>query len=297
MVKIHKRNTIDAERWDETVWRESGMPYFYSAFLDAVNPTWQALISEDYQSIFPIPIKTYLGIEVARQPLLCQQLGLLGGNSKDFFQSIQWVKSEIRWIQLTLGLPLSTSWESLEKEAKKSKLTLEKRITYRLDFRDQQQHPWENISDHHRRHIKKFQSNGCHIAPISSLACIHFFEEHQGKKLKLPQSFYHRFKKIADLEGEPFRVKCWGAFEGLHLRSVMAVLECSGWRVYWLSATDEVGKKQSAAQGLVYHGLSEAFEAKCQWDFEGGMKAGLGRFYAGFGASSVAYAYLKGWSL
>ncbi|MEY4853190.1 MAG: hypothetical protein RIS99_1585, partial [Bacteroidota bacterium] len=48
-MKIHKRNTIDAERWDETVWKESGMPYFYSGFLDAVNPRWQALISDDYE--------------------------------------------------------------------------------------------------------------------------------------------------------------------------------------------------------------------------------------------------------
>ena len=65
-MKIHKRNTIDAERWDETVWKNSGMPYFYSGFLDAVNPRWQALISDDYEKIFPIPVQTYLGIEVAR---------------------------------------------------------------------------------------------------------------------------------------------------------------------------------------------------------------------------------------
>ena len=296
-MKIHKRNTIDAERWDETVWRESGMPYFYSAFLDALNPNWQALISEDYQSIFPIPIKTYLGIEVARQPLLCQQLGLIGGNPSDFQSALKWIKAEIRWIQLTMGFPKEISWQEMEHLAKMHALTLEKRITYRLDFREGLVHPWENISDHHLRHIKKFQSSGCHIAPISSLACIHFFEEHQGKMLRLPRPFYQRFKKIAELEHEPFRVKCWGAFEDVHLRSVMATLECSGWRIYWLSATDNEGKKRSAAHGLVYHGLTEAFESKSQWDFEGGMKPGLARFYAGFGAFPAEYAYLKGWSL
>jgi hypothetical protein len=297
VVKIHKRNTIDAERWDETVWKESGMPYFYSGFLDAVNPRWQALISDDYEKIFPIPIKTYLGIEVARQPLACQQLGLLGGNTADFFSALKWIKAEIRWVQLTLGLPPKLTFEALEEEAKKQKFKVEKRITYRLDLSTDAFHPWDNISDHHRRHIRKFQSNGCHIAPISSLACIHFFEEHQGKSLKLPLSFYQRFKKIAEMENEPFRVKCWGAFEGVHLRSVMAVLESSGWRIYWLSATDDVGKKLSAAQGLVYHGLSEAFESKSKWDFEGGMKPGLAKFYAGFGAEAREYVYLKAWSL
>jgi hypothetical protein len=121
VVKIHKRNTIDAERWDETVWKESGMPYFYSGFLDAVNPRWQALISDDYEKIFPIPIKTYLGIEVARQPLACQQLGLLGGNTADFFSALKWIKAEIRWVQLTLGLPPKLTFEALEEEAKKQK--------------------------------------------------------------------------------------------------------------------------------------------------------------------------------
>jgi hypothetical protein len=238
-----------------------------------------------------------LGIEVARQPLACQQLGLLGGNTADFFSALKWIKAEIRWVQLTLGLPPKLTFEALEEEAKKQKFKVEKRITYRLDLSTDAFHPWDNISDHHRRHIRKFQSNGCHIAPISSLACIHFFEEHQGKSLKLPLSFYQRFKKIAEMENEPFRVKCWGAFEGVHLRSVMAVLESSGWRIYWLSATDDVGKKLSAAQGLVYHGLSEAFESKSKWDFEGGMKPGLAKFYAGFGAEAREYVYLKAWSL
>lgn len=296
-MKIHKRNSIDAERWDETVWKNSGMPYFYSGFLDAVNPRWQALISEDYEKIFPIPIKSFLGIEVARQPLMCQQLGLLGGNPDDFQRALKWVKAEIRWIQITLGLPPDVSWQKMEESAKRHALRLEKRISFRLDLRENDFHPWEKISEHHRRHIKKFQSNGCHIAPISALACIHFFEEHQGKKLNLPRSFYQRFKKIAELEHHPFRVKCWGAFEGVHLRSVMSVLESSGWRIYWLSATDELGKKQSAAHALVYQGMLDAFESKSQWDFEGGMKPGLARFYEGFGASPVEYAYLRGWSL
>ncbi len=296
-MKIHKRNTIDAERWDETVWKQSGMPYFYSGFLDAVNPRWQALISDDYEKIFPIPVKSYLGIETARQPLLCQQLGLLGGRPADFSYSLKWLKSELRWIQMTVGLPNGFSWEALEKLAKTQKYSLEKRMTYQLRYEDGALPPWDQISEHHRRHIRKFQSNGFHIAPISGLACIHFFEEHQGKLLNLPRSFYQKFKALSEIEGEPFRVRCWGAFEGIHLHSVMAVLESSGWRIYWLSATDEVGKNRSAAHGLVYHGLVEAHESKSHWDFEGGMKAGLARFYSGFGAEALEYAYLKAWSL
>jgi hypothetical protein len=287
-MRHYQRPDINGDLWDEAVWRLGGLPYFYSEFLDVVAPKWQALIHEDYSALFPIPVKSFLTMEYAVQPQLTQQLGLLGGNEKDRSYALHWLKESMRRTRICLpDVPTAM--------AQKYAFTHQTRKTYRIHFEEDTCHPWEIISKHHQRNILKFQKSGSHIAPISHVACIQFFEQNMGKKIHVNQKFYHLFLKLAQISNAPFQVSSWGVFQGLELIAVMSVLKSSGWHIYWVSASSTEGRKNSAAHGLVYHGLQQAFEARATWDFEGSMEPGLARFYSDFGAKAEEYTFIQGW--
>ena len=74
----HLRNSsIDYTRWDKCI-SESQNPlsYAYSWYLDVVSPRWEALVSEDYEYLMPLPVKSKYKIPYLVQPILTQQLGI-----------------------------------------------------------------------------------------------------------------------------------------------------------------------------------------------------------------------------
>ena len=82
VIRFLQHREIDKVKWDQRL--ETALTsriYAYSWYLDVVSPNWCALIEDDYESIFPIPIQKRIGIFYISQPLFTQQLGLF--SSKD----------------------------------------------------------------------------------------------------------------------------------------------------------------------------------------------------------------------
>ena len=76
-LKYLKHNEIDFELWDERV-RSSigGFPYAYSWYLNVVSPNWEAIVSEDYEFLMPLPVKRKYLFRYLIQPAYTQQLGV-----------------------------------------------------------------------------------------------------------------------------------------------------------------------------------------------------------------------------
>jgi hypothetical protein len=76
MIVYHKNNEIDREQWDNCIKNSPGVkPYAYSWYLDIMSPGWEALVDDDYDSVFPIPGRTRFGIKYIATPIFLQQLG------------------------------------------------------------------------------------------------------------------------------------------------------------------------------------------------------------------------------
>lgn len=76
MIVYHKNNEIDREQWDNCIKNTPGAkPYAYSWYLDIMAPGWQALVDDDYDSVFPVPGYTRFGIQYIANPVFLQQLG------------------------------------------------------------------------------------------------------------------------------------------------------------------------------------------------------------------------------
>jgi hypothetical protein len=76
MIVYHKNNEIDREQWDNCIKNSPGSkPYGYSWYLDIMSPGWQALVDDDYDSVFPVPGFSRFGIQYVATPPFVQQLG------------------------------------------------------------------------------------------------------------------------------------------------------------------------------------------------------------------------------
>ena len=82
MIKYLKNHEIDREKWDKCISSSpNSIIYAYSWYLDIVAQNWEALVEDDYVSVFPLPIKRKFGIKYSVQPHWTQQLGLFSSNS------------------------------------------------------------------------------------------------------------------------------------------------------------------------------------------------------------------------
>jgi hypothetical protein len=76
MIVYLKNHEIDREQWDNCIRNSPGVkPYAYSWYLDIMAPGWEALIDDDYDSVFPIPANKRFGIQYIATPVFLQQLG------------------------------------------------------------------------------------------------------------------------------------------------------------------------------------------------------------------------------
>jgi hypothetical protein len=84
MIVYHKNNEIDREQWDNCI-SNSGYtkPYAYSWYLDIMSPGWEALVDDDYDSVFPIPSYMIFGLQYASTPPFLQQLGAFSPDKPD----------------------------------------------------------------------------------------------------------------------------------------------------------------------------------------------------------------------
>ena len=76
MIVYLKNNEIDRERWDNCLAVVPGVkPYAWSWYLDIMAPGWEALIDDEYDSLFPLPGFKKYGLNYIATPIFLQQLG------------------------------------------------------------------------------------------------------------------------------------------------------------------------------------------------------------------------------
>ena len=86
-VKHIAHKDIDFKKWDATI-LSSAIPFVFaqSFYLNATCPNWDALVINNYESVFPIPQKVKFGFKYLPQPPFTSQLGAYGKLNLDIEQ-------------------------------------------------------------------------------------------------------------------------------------------------------------------------------------------------------------------
>jgi hypothetical protein len=107
MIVYLKNHEIDREQWDNCI-RNSGIakPYPYSWFLDIVSPGWEALVDDEYDSVFPVPSKKRLNIQYISTPAFLQQLGAFSPDkpaTSVIYKFLSYLPDFYKYVDLNIG--------------------------------------------------------------------------------------------------------------------------------------------------------------------------------------------------
>lgn len=293
-VKYIQHKHIDKALWDQRVeMAPNGLPYAYSWYLDIVcNQQWDALVSNEYEWLMPLPWnRKIFGIAQLYQPMLGQQLGIIGSNvtkaiTNQFLLAIP-KKFRFAIINLNEKNPISSSELPLPFEIKARRNII---LDLSADY--------ENLHLAYSKSLKKRLRKATAYHQISKSKDANlvtsFYKNALESKVNFGQKNYtmatHLFQTaiehkkgqiylIHNLEKE--LVGC-----GFFLISHKRIINLFG-------ATNENGKN-SFAMHLLLDAIIREFAAKpLLFDFEGSEIEGIAQFFKSFGSSEVFYPQIK----
>jgi hypothetical protein len=147
MIVYLKHNEIDREQWDNCIKNTPGAkPYAYSWYLDIMAPGWQALVDDDYDSVFPIPGFSRFGIQYISTPAFLQQLGAFSPDkpvSTAIGEFLDYMPDFFKLIDLCIGQKISTVGYKVSEK-----------VNYELDLSKPYETIFNNFSDHCRKNIE-----------------------------------------------------------------------------------------------------------------------------------------------
>ena len=291
MIRYLKHKEIDRERWDQALARSvNGRVYASSWYLDIVSPGWDALVDEDYLSIFPLTHRRKAGIRYLCQPFFTQQLGLFSGahlTAGLLDEFLTAIPERFRFIEIHLN--------SLNKPDP-AKYELVSRQNHELDLIISYENLLANYSQNTRRNILKAVESGVTIGrKVATDELITLFRENFGKKEGVLRfGDYVTLRKLIDQARGNNLGYLTGAYgrDGSLNAAAFFLKERS--RIYYLFAASAPEARENGAMFmLVDQSVREHSMKPLTLDFEGGNDPGIGRFYKSFGAAATRYTLLR----
>jgi len=191
MIVYHKNNEIDREQWDNCIRNSPGVsPYAYSWYLDIMAPGWQALVDDDYDSVFPVPGFSRFGIQYIATPVFLQQLGAFSPDklaAEAISEFLDYMPDFFKLIDICVGQKIDNNGY---KVTEKTNLVLDLSKPYETLF--------ENFSNHCRRNIESsIKKNPEIVSDITPDEIIDLFLQNKGKDIKgIKARDYQRLRNL-----------------------------------------------------------------------------------------------------
>jgi len=290
MIRYLENADIDKVKWDAAIdAAPNGMVYAKSWFLDIVSPGWQALIEEDYKSVFPITYRKKFGISYFYQPFFTQQLGVFSdsqitsGTVEKFLVSIP---ATFRLIEIQLNH---------SNKITKSDFSVSDRFTHHLDLGKPYEAIQKNYSENLKRNLKRAQQNNLTVTiDFSTKDLIELFKKNRGHDVEtLKEKDYLIFEKLVETAHSKGLINKYGIKFNGALEAGAIFLKSNHEYIFLFSATGKDAKETGAITFLIDHFIKSRAGEKKMLDFEGSMDPGLARFYKSFGSDEVVYLQIR----
>ncbi len=285
MIVYYKNNEIDREQWDYCIRNTPGAkPYGYSWYLDLMAPGWEALVDDDYDSVFPLPSHKRFGIQYISTPPFIQQLGAFSPDkpaAKSLKEFLQYMPDLYRYIDLSVSQDISFSGYKITEK-----------FNSELDLSKQYGKLRSSFSPHCQRTIDAFTKKKHEIADdITSdeLLDLHFKNDRKGfhsikpieyQRLKNLMNFCLKNKKGRILGVRASRKKIlFGVFIiGTYRRETL---------VFMVNSPEGITKK--SAYLVLNSIIKEHSSSKTVLDFGGASIPALDSFTESFGCASIPF--------
>lgn len=276
-----RHKEIDFERWNNCIEQSiNQLTYAFAWYLDVVSPNWEALISEDYEYVMPLPVKSRYKIPYLVQPLLTQQLGLFSKNK--------------------------ISEEIIEEFIKEIPY-----FSYELNLNEQNFYSKAEIFPNYILNLNVKYAN---ISACFSKNTVRNIDKASKLKLRIQQNvemdeylnFYFSVDKHYLSPQQPLLEKLikkgiskkslsiYGVYSAENkLIASLCLLNSTQRLTYLLPISNDEGKESFAMFKLINYIIQENAGTAKILDFEGSQIEGVARVYRGFGAKYHPYYILK----
>ena len=291
MIKYLTYEEIDKSKWDECIANSfNGIIYAYSWYLDVVCDSWEALVENEYERVFPLTFRKKSGINYLFQPFFTQQLGVFSRSklNEDVVEDfISHIPAKYKFAEINLN-----TFNKLDED----KFNLTTNLTHELDLIPSYDTIFRKYSDNTKRNIKQAVNAGLSIAKNTDIdQIINIFRQNKGTEINtFKDNNYLTLKKLINLCIYKKAAKLWGVETKEKKICAGAVFVESNTKVIFLfSATSAEAKSTGAMSFLIDSFIKENAQHNLTLDFEGSNDANLARFYKSFGAKECMYYQYK----
>lgn len=291
-LKFLRNAQINKILWDQKMLESSnGLVCVNTWYLDAVtNDNWDALVSNNYEYMMPLPIKNKFGIHYLPTPVFVQQLGIFGPGPFTTELSNHFIKhlsDNIKLIEYQLNTdnlnPTLPEFEIRNRTNIIKKLPLE-RHNIKTEFNENTQ-----------RNIKKAEKSNVHFGNASIRQMIKLFQDNKEKEITGWKTSHYN---ILDRLYNGIMLRKHGESIGAYnndgeLIAGAFITEYKNRATFVFSCNSPEGKENGALPALIHHYMQQAPSQIEIFDFEGSDNDGLARFYMSFGSIETKYVHLK----
>jgi hypothetical protein len=285
MIVYHKNNEIDREQWDNCIGKtHRAKPYAYSWYLDIMAPGWEALVDDDYDSVFPIPGFRKLGIQYVSTPTFLQQLGAFSPDkpsSSALTEFLDFIPEFYKFIDLCVG-----------QEAEHEEFKVTERDNLELDLSRHYDTIWENFSVDCMRNIEAGHKRKPEIvADISPDELISLYlRNRDNSPVKAKPVDIQRLKNLINFCLKNKKGKIIGVrTTGKRLLFGIFMIETHGNKTLLLIACSPEANERH----LGYHVINEVIKTyattRTTLDFAGTSVPFIDSFMESFGCTDVPY--------
>lgn len=280
-IKHLQNKSIDYKLWDKCISESiNQLTYGYTWYLDVVSPNWEALVSENYEYIMPLPIKRKYKLPYIVQPKLTQQLGVF---SKLFVDEniIQLFINELPSFSYELNLNEQNFYQNAEVWP-----------NYVLVLNQSYEQITSNYSKNTKRNIDKATKMDLKVQYELSLEVFIAFYYSTNKKYKSAEQSFVR--ELIEIGISKDKMSLYGVLSTTNeLIAALCLMHSTNRLTYLLPVSNEEGKNSSAMFLLIDHLIQKNAEKDLIFDFEGSRIEGIARFYKGFDAINQPYYIIK----
>ena len=287
MIQYLRNSEINFQKWDQCIQRSVNQKvYACSWYLNIVSPGWDALVENDYESVFPLTKNRKFGIEYLYQPFFTQQLGvfsdkLLSEEMVDRF--LKAIPEKFSFIQINLN--------SLNK-VDPAKYEVEFRSNFELDLIQSYTRLSQQYNQNTSRNLKKAGKNILEVVrKVEPDELISLFMENFGKKEgKLTYRHYETLRMLMDHCIKRNQSSITGIRSQKNSLCAGVFLIYTHDRIIFHFAASGPESRENGAMFLLVDGIIRDHAGKqLILDFEGSSDPDLARFYKGFGANENHY--------
>ena len=279
-----KHKDIDFVRWDKTI-NNSAFPSIFanSFFLNASSPGWEALVFGEYETVFPLTVKSKYTYKYLPQPLFAGQLGIFGKIDLEKEQIIYgYLLSHFKLIEIELNALHKLKAEGIGEKK-----------TFVVDYTKKRV-----CNQNTKRNIKQAMALGLRVEQVSKKETLALSKNTLYPFLKnnlhISNSGLKTFTSIVESALKQDKLLTLKIVNKEHnVVGIGHFIYNENYALY-LKGTNTDKKDNSGSMHLLLDFALEYFKQEGRlFDFGGGSRAGIAGFFKGLGGVELNYSTLK----